>query len=190
MLVITTEIPGVRILELPWFPDSRGSIRTLVHGNLVGSGISESFEQFNIVHNVLGATRGMHWQPGQSKLCTVVSGSAVDVILDVRRGSPTFGRTVTVGLSGINRTAVYIPDGCAHGFQATYHDTNVLYFMSTPWKADEQRCVAIEDPYIDFSWPIPLKDAVIAEKDRGNNNLGSVLMTNPDYLPQYVNGSR
>jgi dTDP-4-dehydrorhamnose 3,5-epimerase len=190
MLVETTEIPDVRIITPKKLGDNRGWVRPLVHGHLVGSGISESFDQFNVTMNYRGATRGMHWQPGQSKLCMVVSGEAHDVILDVRRNSPTFGKIVKVSLNAIDGKIVYVPEGCAHGFQALEDQTIVLYFMSTPWKADEQRCVAIEDPHVDFDWPIPLADAIIAEKDRKNPDLRLLNYSKPGYLPLYTNGSR
>src|SRR5579863_4034140 len=130
MKVIETAIPGVLIIEPKLFGDERGFFMELYHQDrYVQSGIPRCFVQDNLSRSAGGVLRGLHLQSPrpQGKLVTVLDGTVLDVAVDVRVGSPTFGRHVAVELSDGNRRQLWLPRGCAHGFAVRSEKADFFY---------------------------------------------------------------
>jgi dTDP-4-dehydrorhamnose 3,5-epimerase len=162
-------LPGGWILELERSSDARGFFaRCFSADEFESHGLKTSVVQCNISYNsVRGTLRGMHWQAmphEEAKLVRCTQGAIYDVILDVRRDSPTFGKWHAVELSAANRRMVYVPEGCAHGFQTLVDASEVFYQMSAPYRPEFARGVRWNDPAFGVSWPVP--GPVISMKDR------------------------
>lgn len=115
-----------------------------------------------------GTVRGLHWQApphAEAKLIWVVRGAIYDVIVDVRPGSATWGQWHGERLAAGDGAQIYVPEGCAHGFQALDDDTEVLYLSTQPWCPEAERGIRPDDPAIGVRWPLPLGE--VSEKDRG-----------------------
>jgi len=161
-----TDIPEVKILEPKVFSDDRGWLcETWSQERYARAGIPHTFVQSNHSHSVAGVVRGMHYQlgDGQAKLVWVVRGRILDVALDLRTGSPTFGRWTSTELSSENRLQMYIPAGFAHGFMAL-EDCDVLYLMSDRYRPSLERGICWRDPALALPWPGD--HATLSEKDR------------------------
>lgn len=175
MQVRPTDIPEVKILEPTVFRDDRGWLaETWSQERYTQAGISHPFVQSNHSHSVAGVVRGLHYQldPGQAKLVWVVRGRILDVALDLRRGSATFGRWTSTELSAQNRLQMYIPTGFAHGFIAL-EDCDVLYLMSDGYRPALERGVCWRDPALGLPWPGD--HARLSDKDRQLPFLADVL---------------
>lgn len=178
MKLIRTDIPDVVIFEPAVFKDVRGSFMesfnvAKFNELLTGAGLPlpRPFVQDNHSVSSKGVLRGMHYQAAphaQGKLVRVVKGSVFDVAVDVREGSPTFGKWVGVELSADNKRQLWIPEGFAHGFLALEDDTHFLYKTTDYYAKDSERAMAWNDPSVGIQWPLsgqPLlgeKDAAIA----------------------------
>jgi dTDP-4-dehydrorhamnose 3,5-epimerase len=172
---VETAIPDVWIVEIEPHQDDRGFFaRTWCEREAASRGIAFGTVQCNISFNRRrGTLRGMHYQAAPSaeqKLVRCTRGSLVDVAVDIRRSSPTFGRYVSVELSAENRRTLYIPKGCAHGFLTLEDETEVFYQMSAYHTPDAGRGFRWNDPEFRIQWPIEI--AVIAERDRGYPDFG------------------
>lgn len=138
---------------------------------LEAAGVAVDFVQDN--HSLSaerGTVRGLHFQIppfAQTKLVRVVRGSVFDVAVDVRRGSPTFGRHVSVTLSAAEGNQVLVPAGFAHGLMTLEADTEVLYKVSDYYAPDHDRGILWNDPALGIEWPIAKGEAVLSDKDRG-----------------------
>ncbi|MBC8424421.1 dTDP-4-dehydrorhamnose 3,5-epimerase [bacterium] len=169
MKVVTTDIPGVLVLEPRVFPDERGfflesySARTWHEA----TGLDTVFVQDNHSRSVRGVVRGLHYQLEaiQGKLVRVVRGEIYDVALDVRRGSPTCGRWTAVRLSEENRRQLWLPEGFAHAFMALSETADVLYKTTDHYAPGHERCIAWDDPDLAIDWPLSAA-SVVSEKDR------------------------
>lgn len=132
------------------------------------SGITEQFPQVNLSHNAhRGTLRGMHYAvapAAESKVVRCVVGAIHDVVVDVRPGSPTFGRWLGIDLSRANGRALYIPPGLAHGFLTLADDTDVLYLMGDVFRPESARGMRWDDPRFAVQWPFA--PVVISERDR------------------------
>ncbi len=132
-------------------------------------GLETDFVQFNHSFTRLAGTiRGLHLQVGEAteaKLVKCIRGRVLDVLLDLRKRSPTFLRYATVELSAENRTAVYVPPGVAHGFQTLVNDSELIYHHSNYYEPESERGVRFDDPRAAIDWPLPAAD--ISAKDRG-----------------------
>lgn len=116
-----------------------------------------------------GTVRGLHFAdvpPGQAKYVTCLHGSVLDVVLDVRQGSPTFGTWDTVQLDDLDRRAVYIPEGVAHAFVALSDQAVVSYLCSEPYAPSREHGIDPLDPALGIDWPLPHEQLVLSEKDR------------------------
>ncbi|MBQ9194221.1 MAG: dTDP-4-dehydrorhamnose 3,5-epimerase [Bacteroidales bacterium] len=170
MNIITTPIPGVVIIEPKVFGDARGYF-------------FESWNQQNFDQNVCpvrfvqdtesssryGVLRGLHYQKGtfsQSKLVRVVSGRVLDVAVDIRKGSPTFGQHVAVELSGQNHRQLFIPKGFAHGFAVLSQEAVFQYKCDNYYAPQAEAGIAWDDPALKIDWQLPPADIVLSEKDR------------------------
>jgi len=170
MRATTTALPGVLILEPKVFGDERGffmeSFNQRAFDAAVGSHIE--FVQDNHSRSQRGVLRGLHYQlapHAQGKLVRVVSGSAFDVAVDVRRGSPTFGHWVGTTLDAVTHRQLWIPTGYAHGFLALEDDTHFLYKTTDYYARDCERAVLWDDPAIGIDWPLGGLVPQLADKD-------------------------
>lgn len=146
-----------------------------------GGGITESFVQDNHSRSVRGVLRGLHYQlPNpQGKLVRAVEGSVFDVAVDIRRGSPTFGKWVGVELSEENKRQLWIPAGFAHGFCVTSETAEVVYKCTTLYDGPSDRAIRWNDPAIGIEWPVD--DPILSAKDAA-----APLLSEAPLLPELV----
>lgn len=187
MKVEETEIPGVLRIQAPTFHDSRGSFRELWRADRYQTlGLPTRFAQDNISLSRRGVLRGLHLQEPhpQGKLVSVVGGEVWDVAVDVRLGSPTFGRWVGCTLSAETGWQLWIPAGFAHGFVVTSEDALVVYKCTEVYHPQGEATVRWDDPDLAIDWPV--RDPVISEKDRIGVTLREMA---PSCLPRYPEAS-
>jgi dTDP-4-dehydrorhamnose 3,5-epimerase len=161
-----TAIEGVIRIVPRTFVDHRGSFREQYRQNVFSSaGIDDIFVQDNISISKRGVLRGLHYQvdQAQSKLVTVLKGSIVDIAVDLRIDSSTFGKYVSVLLSDQNKEMLYIPIGFAHGFQALEDDTVVSYKCSDYYLQSGERSLLWSDPQVGIQWPV--QEPILSDKD-------------------------
>ncbi|NLD72317.1 MAG: dTDP-4-dehydrorhamnose 3,5-epimerase, partial [Chloroflexi bacterium] len=129
-------------------------------------GIDVAFVQDNHSRSARGTLRGLHYQapPGQAKLVRVVAGEVFDVAVDIRRGSPTYGRWVGVTLSAENHRQLYVPTGFAHGFCVVSESADFLYKVTSYYAPAEERGIAWDDPALGIEWPV--QDPILSDRDR------------------------
>ena len=170
MKVTTTPLPGVLILEPKVFGDERGffmeSFNQRAFDAAVGAHVE--FVQDNHSRSQRGVLRGLHYQvapQAQGKLVRVVRGSAFDVAVDMRRGSPTFGHWAGATLDALSHRQLWIPAGFAHGFLALEDDTHFLYKTTHYYARDCERALAWNDPGVAIDWPLQGAAPLLAEKD-------------------------
>ena len=170
MKVIDTGIEGVKIVEPDVFGDARGwFVEQYNVERYKTAGIAADFVQDNESFSSKGVVRGLHWQAGkhcQAKLVRVIHGAVWDVAVDVRKGSPTFGRHVSVTLTGDNKRQFYIPRGFAHGFIVLEDNTLFSYKCDTLYCPAAERGLRFDDPELGIVWPdigVPL---TLSGKDR------------------------
>ncbi len=183
MKIIETAIPGLRILEPILFEDQRGCFFESYHQKrLFESGISDDFVQDNHVVSGRGVLRGLHYQieSAQAKLCRVIRGEVLDVVVDIRRGSPHFGKAVSAILSAENRRQVYVPKGFAHGYLVLTETAEFLYKCSDFYYPELERGILWNDPELAISWGI--HNPILSAKDRDLPKLSEIAMCD---LPSY-----
>ena len=169
MNCISTNVEGAYIIEPPQFGDERGFFSPVYdQQRFADKGLCTSFSRMNCSLSVeKGTLRGLHFQPSpyqEVKLLRVVQGAVWDVALDIRRDSPTFGQWCGVELTSENRRLLYIPAGCAHGFQTLTANAEVVYLCSNTYKAQHEKGVMWNDPAFSIEWP--LTPTVISDKDK------------------------
>lgn len=172
MRVIETMLPGVLIVEPDVFEDARGFFfESYSYHKYAEHGITDTFVQDNHSLSMRGTLRGLHYQaaPGQAKLVRVARGSVFDVAVDIRWGSPTFGKWVGVELSAENRRQLYIPVGFAHGFCVTSDVAEFLYKCSNYYAAPLERGIAWDDPDLAIAWPVA--EPILSDRDRRHPRL-------------------
>ena len=169
MNVIKTEIEGVLIIEPRVFEDSRGyffeSFNLKEFEDKVGH---VDFVQDNESKSSYGVVRGLHFQRGenaQSKLVRVVSGRVLDVAVDIRPGSPTFGKHVAVELTGENHRQFLLPRGMAHGFSVLSETAVFQYKCDNFYSPQDEGAIAWNDPDLGIDWGLPAKDVILSSKD-------------------------
>ena len=166
MKVEDTEIPGVILFEPRAFSDDRGVFfETWSHERYAQAGVPEKFVQDNVSRSSRGVLRGLHYQlpNAQGKLLSVLDGEIFDVAVDIRRGSPTFRQWVGVTLSAENRRQLYVPAGCAHGFQALSESATVLYKCTEYYHQSSEQSVLWSDDELAIPWTLP---PILSDKDR------------------------
>jgi dTDP-4-dehydrorhamnose 3,5-epimerase len=170
MKVTETLIPGVLILEPRVFADDRGYFFESYNKQTLKSvGIDVDFVQDNQSMSKKGTLRGLHAQAepfGQGKLVSVVRGSVMDVAVDARKGSPTYGRHVSVELSAQNKLQLWIPVGCLHGFVTLEDDTIFTYKVTNGYDKQSETGIIWNDPTLAIGWGIDERDALLSEKDQ------------------------
>jgi dTDP-4-dehydrorhamnose 3,5-epimerase len=151
---IATRLEGPLLVQPTVHGDERGffmeTYRRSVYAQL---GIDDEFVQDNHSRSTLGVVRGMHFQPGQAKLVRCARGEIVDVLVDIRRGSPTFGAWEAFPLSDVNGHQIYCPDGFAHGFCVTTDVADVVYKVSTYYDPGSEAGFRYDDPAVGIEWP-------------------------------------
>lgn len=172
MNIIKTDIEGVVIIEPKVFGDSRGyffeSYSQRDFNSLVGE---VNFVQDNESKSCYGVIRGLHFQKPpfeQSKLVRVVKGKVLDVAVDIREGSPTFGKHVAVELSEENHRQLFIPKGFAHGFSVLSKEAVFQYKCDNFYAPEYEGAIAWDDPALGIDWRIPVDKVIISEKDKKN----------------------
>lgn len=167
MNIIKTDIEGVLIIEPRAFSDERGLfVETYNETRYAEAGIPDTFVQDNLSVSKKGVLRGLHYQAppfAQGKLVQVLSGKVFDVAVDIREGSPTFGRYVSVELSSENRRQFFIPAGFAHGFLSLADDTIFQYKCTAPYSKEHDRGIRYDDPALAIAWPGG--SFIVSEKD-------------------------
>lgn len=157
-----------RGLFFEWFTDSAFSAFT---------GHRLDLRQANCSVSSAGVLRGLHFAqlpPSQAKYVTCVSGSVFDVVVDIRVGSPTFGRWDAVLLDGRNRRSVYLAEGLAHGFLALQDDSTVMYLCSTQYSPGREHTIAATDPALGIDWPVVHGGLALSERDAEAPSLAEV----------------
>jgi len=157
MKVVATDLPDVKRLEPRVFTDDRGYFFESWNARvLADAGIDATFVQDNHSQSRHGVLRGLHYQVehAQGKLVRCVVGEVFDVAVDLRRSSPTFGRSVGVVLSAENRTMLWIPPGFAHGFVVLSEAAEFLYKTTDYWYPEHERTLLWNDPALAIRWPV------------------------------------
>jgi dTDP-4-dehydrorhamnose 3,5-epimerase len=155
--ILPTEIPGVLILEPKVFGDERGFFLETFHAQrYADAGIPGPFVQDNYSRSVKGTLRGLHFQEpyAQGKLVQVVAGAVYDVAVDVRKGSPSFGKWVAVELSAENKRQFWVPPGFAHGFCVLSESADFQYKCTSLYAPQNERAVIWNDPDLAIPWPV------------------------------------
>ena len=161
-------IADVVLVETSAFPDDRGQLwEAYKRSAFMAAGITETFVQDNFCRSVHGVLRGLHFQKSaaaQGKLVFTLRGEIFDVVVDIRRGSPSFGRCVSVNLSEQNRWALYIPPGFAHGYCVLSDEAVVGYKTTAEYAPDLDRGIVWNDPTLKIAWPI--RNPILSKKDQ------------------------
>lgn len=166
MRVIETALSGVRVLEPIVHRDDRGFfLESFRADRLAALGISETFVQDNHSRSVARTLRGLHWQwrRPQAKLIRVVDGAIFDVVVDIRRRSPSFGRWVGVNLSSADFRQLYVPIGFAHGFCVLSETADIEYKCSDYYDPSGEAGLRWDDPAVGIDWPV--SDPILSRRD-------------------------
>jgi dTDP-4-dehydrorhamnose 3,5-epimerase len=174
--VETTAIPDVKIITPKKFGDHRGFFSEVYNrATFAEAGIALDFVQDNqSLSAQVGTLRGLHFQSApfaQDKLVRVTRGKILDVAVDIRKGSPTFGQHVAVELSAENWRQLLVPIGFAHGFVTLEPDTEVMYKVTNIYSAANDHGLAWDDPDLGIAWPIPAEGVTLSDKDRKHPRL-------------------
>jgi dTDP-4-dehydrorhamnose 3,5-epimerase len=183
MNVTETALPGVVVIEPKVFGDSRGFfLETFSAARYEAAGVSGPFVQDNLSFSARGVLRGLHIQHphAQGKLVSVLSGEVFDVAVDVRVGSPTFGKWVGERLSGENRRQLWLPPGFAHGFVVTSAGALFAYKCTAYYRPETELSLRWDDPRIGIEWP--MSDVTVSAKDAAGALLDAVPL---DRLPRF-----
>jgi len=170
MKFIKTIIPDVYIIEPQIWGDSRGYFIETYKQELVNSNVGKiNFIQDNESKSRFGVLRGLHYQIGefaQAKLVRVIQGSVLDIAVDIRRSSSTFGQFVAVELTGDNKRQLFVPRGFAHGFLVTSPEAIFTYKVDNIYSPQNERCILYNDPAIGIDWGIDENQMELSEKDK------------------------
>jgi dTDP-4-dehydrorhamnose 3,5-epimerase len=172
MKVVRSELPEVLVIEPVVHGDSRGFFYELFQsGRYAAAGLASSFVQDNLSRSVKNTLRGLHFQEpkAQGKLVQVLRGTVFDVAVDVRRGSPRFGRWVGVELSEATARQLWIPAGFAHGFCVLSDSADFFYKCTEVYSPETERTILWNDPAIGIRWPV--SEPILSGKDRKGSTL-------------------
>lgn len=171
MDIIKTEIEGVFVIEPKVFGDERGYFMESFNAKEFKekTDVDVTFVQDNESKSHYGVLRGMHFQLppyAQSKLVRVVKGKVLDVVVDIRKGSPTYGKYEKCELSGDNHRQFFVPKGMAHGFVVLSEDAIFQYKCDEFYHPEAEGAIAWNDPDVAIEWPLQLSDIILSEKDK------------------------
>jgi dTDP-4-dehydrorhamnose 3,5-epimerase len=166
MKFIETKLHDVYIVEQDVFTDERGSfVKTFQKSHFISKGLDCDFRESYYTHSKKNVIRGMHFQTPpyeHAKLVTVMQGTMIDVILDLRKNSPTYNKHISVELSRNNARSVYIPKGCAHGFGTLSQLVIAYYMVTSEYSSKHDQGVRYDS--FDFDWPI--KQEIVSDRDK------------------------
>lgn len=178
MRVIQTGIEGVLILEPMVFEDQRGYFFESFNLKEFEAKVGHvDFVQDNESKSSYGVVRGLHFQKGdhcQAKLVRVVKGAVLDVAVDIRKGSPTFGKHVAVELTESNHLQFFLPKGMAHGFSVLSDEAVFQYKCDNFYRPESEGAIAWDDPDLGIDWRIPADKVILSEKDRHHPRLSQL----------------
>lgn len=161
------DIPEVILVETNSFLDERGFfMESFKESDFINNGIDTKFVQDNFSHSAQGVLRGLHYQKApksQAKLVTALRGEIFDVVVDIRKGSPTYGQWISEILSEQNHKLLYIPEGFAHGFCVLSKDADVLYKVNQEYSSENEKGIMWNDSQINVDWPVDTP--IISKKD-------------------------
>jgi dTDP-4-dehydrorhamnose 3,5-epimerase len=164
------DIPDLVLVEPRSFDDERGSFReTYKHSDFVQAGIPAHFVQDNYSRSIRNVLRGLHYQldpKAQGKLVTCLRGGILDVAVDIRKGSPSFGRWIGRELTGENNLMLFVPAGFAHGFLTLSESAEVLYKCTEEYSPAHDRGIIWNDPQLNIPWGVDAP--LLSDKDRGH----------------------
>jgi len=170
MPFIETGLPDLKVFEPRVFADDRGYFFESFNQNTFSeAGISSAFVQDNESKSNKGVVRGLHYQHepfAQAKLVRVVKGKVLDVVLDIRKGSPTFGKVYAIELTEENRLQLYIPRGFAHGFSVLEDETIFQYKCDNFYSKESEGGINYKDPSLKIDWKISEAEALVSDKDK------------------------
>ena len=184
MKVVQTDLPGCLVFEPQVFADERGFFyESFNHDKLAAHGLQPTFVQGNVSASSRGVLRGLHyqWPHPQGKYVSVVEGEVWDVAVDIRRGSPMFGRWTAVLLSAENRRHMWIPEGFAHGFVTLSERAVFTYLCTDTYNAQADASIRWDDPSLAIDWPVSVPS--LSGKDMVAPLLADIA---EDRLPLYV----
>lgn len=174
MKVISTEIPEVLLIEPKVFGDDRGFFLESFNQKAFceKTGVSIQFVQDNHSRSLRNVLRGLHYQiqQAQGKLVRVVLGEIFDVVVDLRKSSPTFGQWIGTSLSAVNKLQLWVPPGFAHGFVVTSEVAEVLYKTTDYYAPQHERCLLWNDPDLAIAWQFE-GDPILSAKDQAGKPL-------------------
>ena len=169
MSIIKTDFPGLLIIEPHVFEDSRGYFYESYNEKIfLAEGIDIKFVQDNQSRSSYGVIRGLHYQlapHAQTKLIRVIQGTILDVAVDIRRGSPAYGKVFTIELSAENKKQLLIPKGFAHGYAVLSASAEVFYKCDAFYHREAEAGIIYNDAELDIDWKIPADKAIISDKD-------------------------
>ena len=178
MNIIDTEIPELKILEPKIFGDSRGYFfESWNKAAYETAGIKNDFIQDNESKSHFGVLRGLHFQAApytQAKLVRVIAGSVLDVAVDIRKGSPSFGKYAAVELSGENKRQLFVPRGFAHGFVVLSNEVIFAYKCDNKYMPSHERGIAFDDPALNIDWKLNKEKLILSDKDTRHPLLSEV----------------
>ena len=181
MKLIKTHIEGVTVIEPKVFSDSRGCFfESFSERDFAEEVGPVRFVQDNESRSVYGVIRGLHFQKpphAQAKLVRVVKGKVLDVAVDLRKDSPTFGQHVAMGLSDENRRQMYIPRGFAHGFSVLSEEAVFQYKCDSYYAPESEGSLAWNDPDLNIDWNVPAGSEILSDKDRMSPRLKDIIDT-------------
>ena len=170
MPIETTIFPGLLIYTPNVFPDSRGHFfESYNKDQFKKEGIDIEFVQDNQASSTYGVMRGLHFQNSpfaQTKLVRAISGSILDVVVDMRKGSPTFGKVFSIELSAENKKQILVPKGFAHGYSVLSEMAEVFYKCDNYYNKESEGGILINDPALNIDWKIPESKQILSEKDK------------------------
>ena len=187
MKILETNLPGILLFELPIYRDARGHfLETWNQDRHAAAGLQTPFVQDNLSLSRKGVLRGLHYQhpAGQGKLVSVPQGAVYDVVVDIRRGSPTFGQSFGAELSADNGLQMYIPPGFAHGFLVLSETAIFLYKCTEFYAPGNEGSIHWNDPDLAINWPLQslAGEPILSPKDSSALRLAEVPATR---LPSY-----
>jgi len=170
MNIVKTKFPGLLIFEPRVFEDSRGFFfESYSERVLKDNEINIRFVQDNQSSSCYGVIRGLHYQlppHAQTKFVRVLEGAVLDVVVDIRKGSPTYGEAFSIELSAENKKQLFVPAGFAHGFSVLSEKAQLFYKCDAFYNKESEGGISFKDPALNIDWKIPTDKAIISDKDK------------------------
>ncbi len=170
MPFIKTQFPGLLVFEPKVFEDNRGYFFESYNQQVfTAEGVQINFVQDNQAKSSFGVVRGLHFQlepHSQTKLLRVLSGEIIDAVVDIRQGSPTYGKAYTILLSAENKKQLLVPKGFAHGYSVISETAEVFYKCDEFYHKETEGGIAWNDPSLEIDWQVPADKIIVSDKDK------------------------